>query len=56
MKKRTKNFLSVFGIISLIFGVAVAIPSWFNSDYLGFGISIFLVIIGGILLSIAYGD
>jgi len=55
MQKRSKNLLSIFGIISLIFGIAVSIPSWVNNNYLGFGISIGLVIIGGILLSIAYG-
>ena len=53
---RNKNLLSVFGIISLVFGVAIAIPSWINTNYLGFGISILLVIIGGVLLSIAYGE
>jgi len=54
MQKRLKNILSIFGVISLIFGIAVSIPSWINSNYFGFGISIGLVVIGGILLSVAY--
>jgi len=56
MKKSVKNLLSVFGVTSMVFGVAVSIPSWLNSNYFGFGISIFLVIIGGVLLSFAFGD
>ena len=54
MEKRAKNIFSVLGTISLIFGVAVSIPSWINNSYFGFGISIFLVILGAILLSIAF--
>jgi len=56
MEKRAKNLLSVFGSVFLIFGVGISIPSWLNSNYFGLGISIILVVFGGILLSLAYGD
>jgi len=56
MKKVTKNLLSVFGAISLIISVTISIPSWLNNNYVGFAISGFFVIIGAVLLSIAYGD
>lgn len=56
MKKSVKNLLSVFGVTSMIFGVGISISSWLNSNYVGFGISIFLVVLGGILLSFAFGD
>ena len=56
MKLRTKNLLSTFGATSLILGLAALIPAYSNNNYLGFGISIAFVIIGGILLSLAFGE
>lgn len=56
MKRRTENLLTIFGIISFIMGLAVALPSYLNENYFGFGISLFFVIIGGILFAIAFGE
>ena len=56
MRRTSKNLLSTLGVISLVFGIAVAIPSWLNSNYFGFGVSIGLAILGAILLSIGFGD
>ena len=56
MKKRSKNLFSVFGAISLLSGLMLSIPSYLNSNYLGFVISFIFVILGAILLSVAFGD
>jgi len=56
MNLRRKNLLSVLGALSMIFGLAVAFPSYLNTNYLGFGISIALIVIGSVLLAIAYGE
>lgn len=56
MKRVTKNLLSVLGGISLVFGVGISIPSWLNTNYFGFGTSVILIVVGAILLSIAYGN
>jgi len=56
MQKRKKNLLSVFGIILGVIGLFMAVPSYLNSTYLGLGISSCLVIIGIVLLALAYGD
>lgn len=56
MRKTIKNLLSTLGAISLISGLFISIPSFINENYFGFGTSFFLVIIGAVLLSIAYGD
>jgi len=55
MNLRKKNLLSVLGALSMIFGLAVSFPSYLNTDYFGFGISIVLIVIGSVFLAIAYG-
>ena len=56
MQKRKKNLLSVFGVIGCVIGIFMAIPSYLNSNYLGLGISSLMVIIGVVLLALAYGE
>jgi len=56
MKRTQKNLFSIFGAISLFAGFMFSIPSYLNENYIGFGISFFFVIVGAVLLSIAFGD
>jgi len=56
MRKTKKNLLSVLGVMSLIFGIAVLFPSYSNSNYLGLGASFILILIGLVALSFVFGD
>jgi len=56
MKKRVKNLLSVFGVLLTLGGVTMAIPFYLNKIYFGLIMSFVFVIIGIILLSIAFGE
>jgi hypothetical protein len=56
MKKVTKNLFSVFGVLSMVIAITTAIPFYLTSNYIGLGVSFIFVIIGAILLSIAFGD
>lgn len=56
MKQTNKNLLTIFGSISLFAGLMLSIPSYINSNYFSLGGSLALVIIGSILLSIAFGN
>jgi len=56
MNGRTKNLLAVAGVISTVFGVIGAIPSFLQSNY-GIAIgSAILIVAGIVLLAIAFGD
>lgn len=56
MKKKIKKIVSVIGVICLVIGLAVLIPSFLSKSYFGIGASAFLVILGLILLAIAFGE
>lgn len=56
MKKQTKNILGIAGVISTVIGVIGTIPSFLREMY-GIAIgSTLLIIIGLVLLAIAFGD
>lgn len=56
MNKTTRNFLSAAGVISVVLGVVWAVPSVLQNKYLFAAGSSLLVILGLILLAIAFGD
>jgi len=56
MKKRTKNVISVIGVILLVLGITTSIPLFLQKNYLGMIISLISVIIGVILLAISFGE
>ena len=56
MKKTTKNILGVAGIISSVLGITIAIPSFLNEMLSIATVSVFLIVIGLVLLAIAFGD
>lgn len=57
MAKRTsKNILGVAGVISSVLGIIGAIPSFLQEMYIAAIGSTLLIIIGLILLAIAFGD
>lgn len=56
MKKRAKNLFLVFGFLSMIIAISTSIPFYLTNNYLGLGVSFIFVIIGAILLSIAFGE
>jgi len=54
MAKRTKNFLVIGGVISLVVGLMVGVPSALRGN-VGFALgSTFLVVLGLILLALAF--
>lgn len=55
MKKTQKNILAVAGVISIVFGLMCAIPS-FLDKYEIVGVAVILVVAGLIILAIAFGD
>ena len=56
MKKRSKNLLAVAGIISAVLGIIGAVPSFLQENYgLATGSAI-LVVLGIVLLAIAFED
>ena len=56
MNKKNKKIVSVIGTVSLVMGLTSSIPSFLNSSYFGIGASAFFVILGLILLAIAFGE
>jgi len=54
MKKR--RFPFILGLISLIFGVALAIPAGLNNNFILLWVSGFLVVLGAILFYLSYGS
>ena len=54
-KQQKKNLLSVLGIVFLVGGVGIAIPSFLQANFLALIGSGFSVIIGSILLALAFG-
>jgi uncharacterized membrane protein HdeD (DUF308 family) len=56
MKKRTKNVVSVIGVILLVLGITTSIPLFLQKSYLGMITGLASVIVGLILLAIAFGD
>lgn len=56
MKRQTKKLVLVLGVISLILGISLMIPSFLQKVYLGLGAGILLVILGVILFALGYGD
>jgi len=56
MKKTTKNILGVAGVISSVLGIVTAIPSFLRETYSIAILSTFLIVIGLVLLAIAFGD
>ena len=56
MNSRSKNLLAVAGIISAIFGIVGMIPFYLTEQYVvGIGATLLLVL-GIVLLAIAFGD
>ena len=56
MKKQTKNILAVAGVISTVMGIIGAIPSFLKEMY-GVAIgSAILIVVGLVLIAIAFGD
>ncbi len=56
MNSKTKNLLAVAGVISTVFGIVGAIPSFLQNNY-GIAIgSAILIVTGVVLLAIAFGD
>ena len=56
MKRTTRNLLAIAGVVSTIFGIMNAIPSFLQEKY-GMAIGATILIIGGlVLLAIAFGD
>ena len=56
MNKQKKNILAVAGIISTVLGILGAIPSFLQGMYGTATGSTLLVVLGLILLAIAFGD
>lgn len=56
MKNVQKNILIIAGIISLLIGITVAIPSFFKERLVLAVLSVMLMIFGFILLAIGFGD
>jgi len=56
MKKQTKNILAVAGVISTVMGIIGAIPSFLRENYGAATGSAILVVVGLVLIAIAFGD
>ena len=56
MKKRSRNILGIAGVIGIVFGVMIAIPSYLKESYVIAACSSLLLIAGLILLAVAFGD
>ena len=56
MKKIHKNILAVAGVVSAVFGVVFAIPSTLQANYGVAALSAGLIVVGLVLLAIAFGD
>ena len=56
MNSRSVNLLAVAGVAGTIIGIAAAISSFLQSNFLGAVFSSILVIGGIVMLAIAFGD
>lgn len=56
MRKTARNLIAVGGVLCSVVGLIWTIPLFLNENYIfGFGTSL-LIIIGIVLLAIAFGD
>ena len=56
MKRTKKNLLMISGIIGVVIGAALLFPSFSERIYWLASLSVVLMIVGLILLAIAFGD
>ena len=56
MKKTQKNILAVAGVIGTVLGIVGMVPSFLQEKYTIAIISTVLIVMGLILLAIAFGD
>ncbi|MBI3033110.1 hypothetical protein HYY69_06555 [Candidatus Woesearchaeota archaeon] len=56
MKKTTKNILAVAGVISTVLGIVGVIPAFIEAKYGAATGATFLIVLGLVLLAIAFGD
>jgi uncharacterized BrkB/YihY/UPF0761 family membrane protein len=56
MKKRARNLLAVGGVMGMVFGVLLAIPSYLQGKLAVAAIAGVLIVVGIVLLAIAFGE
>jgi len=56
MNKKTKNILAIAGVIAVVVGIVLAIPSFLKANYLVAILATILMIGGLVLLAVAFGD
>ncbi len=56
MKHRTKNLIALTGVIFSVVGIIISIPSFIKEQYVTAIISVIMVVLGLVLLAIAFGE
>jgi len=56
MKKSQKNIVALAGVIGTVLGMVGAIPSFMKGSYIAATLSAMLIVLGLVLLAIAFGD